>query len=422
MSVPLDRLYHYLDDCVNHDLLIYGWMPHGSTKLEDLKVLHDKITPEDWQSLRLTITAQEFKSVTVRNNHAVMICHDQEPLDFARYSFEEFQTIIKKQHQTYRETFQIKNFDRQSVVDYCARLGLRGIAVPSNHHDRTILLHSEQRSIHVIQFEQQGYVPVYYWSHGMIAQDWFRYAEHDPMLEFAPAQIANDFLIYNRAWSGTREYRLCFAEQIVENKLVAHCQMSFNDVDNRHYHQHQFINADFQISNFELEKFFPKNNYSSKSSAEYCNTDYAKSGIEVVLETLFDDSRWHLTEKALRPIACGRPFMLMATPGSLQYLQQYGFETFAGLIDESYDTIQNPRQRLQAVINEMSRITALSQQEKTQLFCELNQIAEQNKHHFFNKFFDQIKQEYVNNLDHAITIMNQHKTGKHDRVLSKLMK
>jgi hypothetical protein len=47
-----------------------------------------------------------------------------------------------------------------------------------------------------------------------------------------------------------------------------------------------------------------------------------------------------LTEKALRPIACGQPFILAATPGSLQYLRSYGFKTFSGYIDETYDTIQ----------------------------------------------------------------------------------
>jgi hypothetical protein len=178
------------------------------------------------------------------------------------------------------------------------------------------------------------------------------------------------------------------------------------------YGQHQFVNSAFQISNFELEKFFPKNNHNSNASADYCNTDYASSSIEVVLETLFDDTRWHLTEKTLRPIACGRPFMLVATAGSLQYLRHYGFKTFSGLLDESYDTIQDPRQRLQAVITEMSRVANLPQQEKIQLFVKLNQIAEHNKHHFFNGFFDRVKQEYISNIDHAITTMNQHKTGK----------
>jgi hypothetical protein len=421
MSVPLDRLYHYLDDCVNHNLLIYGWAPHGSTNLDDFGVLMDTVTPKDWAALRAVSTAQEFKSIVSYNDRAVMICHDQEPLNVDRYSFDDFKNQIKKNHLNFEKNFNIEKIACDEIVEYCARLGLRGLATPTNHHDLTILLHSEQRSVHVDQFQQQGYVPVYYWSHGIIAQDWFRYAEQDPVLKFDPSLITHDFLIYNRAWSGTREYRLCLTEQIVAQGLDQHCKMSFNAHDGQHYCQHQFSNPEFQISIFELEKFFPTNNHSADASADYCNNDYANTGIEIVLETLFDDSRWHLTEKALRPIACGQPFMLVATAGSLQYLQQYGFKTFAGLIDESYDSIQNPRQRLQAVIAEMTRISLLSPLDKLQLFSALNQIAEQNKHYFFNKFFDQLQQEYVNNMCHAITTINQHQTGKHAHAIGKLM-
>ena len=421
MSVPLDRLYHYLDDCVNHNLLIYGWMPHGSTKLEDFCMLMDTMTPEDWQNLRANSTPQEFKLIASRNDHAVMICHDQEPLNIDRYSFEDFKIQIQKKHLQIEKILNIEKLARDKVVEYCAGLGFRGLADPMNHSDLTILLHSEQRSKHVDQLQQQGYVPVYYWSHGMIAHDWFRYAEHDPILRFGPEKIVNDFVIYNRAWSGTREYRLCFAEQIVKNGLSQHCKMSFNPYDNTHYSQHQFVNPKFQITNFDLEEFFPINTHTANASADYCNTDYASSGIEVVLETLFDDSRWHLTEKALRPIACGRPFMLVATSGSLQYLRQYGFKTFTGLIDESYDQITNPQQRLQAVIKEMTRISTLLPEDKIKLFLALDKIAEQNKRHFFNKFFNQVQQQYVNNMDNAMIIVNQHKTGKHDRAISEFM-
>jgi hypothetical protein len=421
MSVPLDRLYHYLDDCVNHDLLIYGWFPHGSRKLEDFNMLHDNTTFENWESLRSKYSLEQFKPMIQRNDHAVMICHDQEPLQFDQYSFDDFKNQIKKNHLRIGKMLNIETLARDKVVEYCAKLGLRGLATPTNHYDLTILLHSEQRSVHVDQFQRCGYVPVYYWSHGVIAQDWFRYAEHDPVLKFDPSQITHNFLIYNRAWGGTREYRLCFAEQIVGQQLTQHCKMSFNEHDNGHYHQHQFVNPEFQISNFDLAQYFPKNNHAATASADYCGADYATTGIEVVLETLFDDARWHLTEKALRPIACGQPFMLMATAGSLQYLRQYGFKTFAGLIDEGYDSIQNARQRLQAVIAEMHRISALPQLEKIQLFSALDQIAQQNKQHFFNKFFHQIQQEYINNMTHALTTVNQHRTGAHDHAISALM-
>jgi hypothetical protein len=170
-----------------------------------------------------------------------------------------------------------------------------------------------------------------------------------------------------------------------------------------------------------LHKYFRPNVASSASSADYDNTDYSQIGIEIVLETLFDDSRWHLTEKSLRPIACGQPFILMATAGSLQYLRQYGFKTFEGLIDESYDAVQDPRQRLQAVIKEMIRISALPHPDKTKLFLELNLTAQYNKHHFFHNFFDQVKQEYVHNMAEAMAITDQHRTGQHNVAIKQLM-
>jgi hypothetical protein len=130
----------------------------------------------------------------------------------------------------------------------------------------------------------------------------------------------------------------------------------------------------------------------------------------MVLETLFDDTRLHLTEKTLRPIACGRPFILMATHGSLQYLRDYGFRTFDGIIDETYDTITDPRQRLDAVIQEMSRIAALNRSEKYILWKQLYKIARFNQGLFFSKDWQQsISQEFLTNLYRAIGILDQYK-------------
>jgi len=140
-----------------------------------------------------------------------------------------------------------------------------------------------------------------------------------------------------------------------------------------------------------------------------------------VLETLFDDTRWHLTEKSLRPIACGKPFILAATPGSLQYLQSYGFETFSDLIDESYDLIVEPQLRLLAIVKEMQRISQLSSIEKCKLYTDLDVICLRNKQHFFNGFVEQVIEEYQTNLDTAMQVMQQHCTGKHLTEIKKLL-
>ena len=266
-----------------------------------------------------------------------------------------------------------------------------------------------------MHYQQAGFVPVYYWSHAVIARDWFRYAEHDQQLDPAKKRIVKDFLVYNRAWTGTREYRLHFTEQIADSGLSQHCQMSFNAHDNDgHYSQHQFVNPALQITNFNLEDFFPANTHDATASADYNYADYQSTAIEVVLETVFDDTRWHLTEKTLRPIACGQPFILCATPGSLQYIREYGFETFGGLIDESYDQVFDPQARLHCIVKEMQRIQQLPDAQRSELYGKLFQISQRNQQRFFSRDFQQqVMQELQQNFTQGMSTMNQHRTGKH---------
>ena len=398
MSVPLDRLYHYLVDIVNQDLLIYRWLPHGSRKLEDLTPLNNYTRNECFDQL-------------------VVICHDQEPLNYDFYSQTQIRDLFKSQLIEYNQWPLLKD----SVLDYVAGLHLRTRTPWANQYDLSILLHSEQHSPQIELFQQKGFVPVYYWSHALIAHEWFRYAEHDPKLEFDIVNIKQDFLVYNRAWSGTREYRLYFAEQLVTQQLLDHTQICFNPVDEQHYTHHKFKNSTLQINNHALEQYFSPTLVDATASADYNNNDYANTGIEVVLETLFDDNRWHLTEKTLRPIACGKPFILAATPSSLEYLRTYGFETFAGLIDESYDLITDSQSRLHAIVQEMKRIAALDADAKQVLYTKLHEIAQRNKQRFFNGLLDQVIKEYKTNLNHAMTIMNQNCTGKHRTAIRQLL-
>jgi hypothetical protein len=399
MSVPLDRLYHYLGDCVNHDLVIYRWTPHGSRKLEDLTPLTKY--PE----------YQQY-------NNPMAIFHDQEPLDYNFYTQDQVQNQVKLVYADWLVDHAFKD----SALEYISRQHLRVVTDCANQYDLTILVHSEQCSWQVEHYSNKGFVPVYYWSHAVIAQDWFRYAKHDPELNFKFFNFEQDFLIYNRAWSGTREYRLSFVEKLISNGLVKNCKTSFNPVDqNTHYTNHCFANKKFNIQNQQLENYFPLNTYSANASADYCGLDYTACGIEVVLETLFDDNRWHLTEKTLRPIACGKPFLLAATPGSLQYLRNYGFETFAELIDETYDTITDSKSRLNAIVIEMKRIAALDTDAKQVLYTKLHEIAQRNKQRFFNGLFDQVIEEYQTNLDQAMGVMQQHCTGKHRTAIRQLL-
>ena len=125
--------------------------------------------------------------------------------------------------------------------------------------------------------------------------------------------------------------------------------------------------------------------------------------IEIVLETLFCDQRLHLTEKILRPIACGQPFVLVATHGSLDYLRDYGFKTFDSVWDESYDQIQDPENRLKAVISLMKQIAGWDAYTKQKRLAQAMEIANHNRKWFFSQeFSDRIVYELETNLRLAL--------------------
>jgi len=399
MSVPLDRLYNFLyDDITNRDdIVIYQFLPHGSRKLEDLIDTTSKISDRSW-----------LKAMTT----PCMILHDQEPLMYHLYTKKDFKEYLEQnRHKLYPK----------ALIEVVAELHLRAcVHATTNAYDQTLLCHSEQNSQDLALYQHHGFIGVYYWSHALIARDWYRYAKVDPKLTVNFECITHDFLIYNRAWSGTREYRLTLAEMLVDNNLVDFCRTTFSAVDNQlQYTQHTFVNPDLAISRDDLHEVYPPNTHDASASADYSNEDYATTGVEVVLETLFDDNRHHLTEKTLRPIACGRPFILVATPGSLQYLKQYGFKTFDGIIDETYDSILDPRERLKAIVQEIKRISCLDNGQKRLVWSKLYAISEHNKRLFFSdEWHDRIVKEFQDNFESAINQLTV--SGKHQDKLDQI--
>ena len=381
MSIPLDRLYHFIDQTARkiygEPVLIYRFWPHGSKNIDNLSQLNK---------------FELVTKITIPN----IWCHDQEPLDHQCY-----------QNQTIKQNRMIKRATKRLQI-----LGLHTPRINLNYtynaFNKNILLHSEKRSGQVDKYVQDGQlIPVYYWNHAMIARDWYRAAEHVAITKLSQTK---KFLVYMRAWTGTREYRIKFAELLKKNNLIDHCLTSFSPVavdTNTHYLDHVFANEQWRPELY-LEDCFDKNTAPRDASADFVDKDYASTDIEVVLETLFDDTRLHLTEKILRPIACAQPFILASTHGSLQYLRDYGFRTFDGIWDESYDLIEDPAQRLQAISKLMVQINDWSVQTRNQKLSQAQIIADHNRAWFFSQEFSAlIFDELCENLEHGFAEMYQ---------------
>jgi hypothetical protein len=320
------------------------------------------------------------------------MCHDQEPLNY------DFYQQCSQNNTAINKLDEFINNKLGPVVD-----NLR-LALPINLHDKTILLHSEKNSSDLEKYENNGYIGAYYWAHALIARDWFRFAKHDHRL-CRPEKNITDFLIYCRDWSGSREYRIKFQELLYKNNLTKNSITGIMKYQGNKdaLKNFKFKNSEFIPADFEFFYNLSDNTVSSAASADYNPNDFNNSHVSVVLETMFDDARIHLTEKVLRPIACGHPFILAAGPGSLKYLRHYGFKTFDPWLNESYDLENNSVHRLEKIVQSMHEFSSLPTQNKQTVLREIKKIAKFNRQHFFsNKFINQVKSELVENIQVAL--------------------
>ena len=85
-----------------------------------------------------------------------------------------------------------------------------------------------------------------------------------------------------------------------------------------------------------------------------------------------------LTEKTWKPISCRKPFILAATPYALRDLRKLGYKTFDGIIDESYDTMENDQERMKAIGAEIERINNLPKEAYKEFLNKTKEIVEFN--------------------------------------------
>jgi len=364
MSVPTTNLYDFVHQSTESNYRLYCFYPWGHKEFKNIIIFNPVEDPAagtsrqtQWQSF---ITGQDVTKA--------IICHDQEPLDFDMYNDTNFKDNIndifvprKSDGWNWSETT-IQNFTK-----HYKNLNLRW-SVPNHCHTHWILLHSELNSLELQKYEDTGlFKGAYWWSHAIIARDWYRFAEHDRRLSESHNKVAN-WLVYARDTTGKRQYRKRFLDML---RFVSNVQLG--SIDN-----------DAVVT--------------SNSSAEYNHEDHTKTNCSIVLETVFDN-RIHLTEKTLRPIACGHPFIILSGQGTLKYLRSYGFKTFDPFINESYDLVTDPNERMLMVLTEMDRINNLPQSEQERIWKACAVIARHNKELFFSdRFFNTVKHELYNNV------------------------
>lgn len=113
---------------------------------------------------------------------------------------------------------------------------------------------------------------------------------------------------------------------------------------------------------------------------DYIEPFYNSTYFSVVTETYFYESENGicLTEKIFRPMCYKQPFIVLARPKFLKTIRSLGYQTFNGIIDESYDTVEDNATRLLMVVNEIEKLCKMPledleyKMEQCRLICEHN--------------------------------------------------
>lgn len=277
------------------------------------------------------------------------------------------------------------------------------------------LANSEHSDLKKTICRDRGLQDWYYFYHGFAALDWFR----DTRLVQECQDVSSAFVSLNHEVKGERVYRLALTARLIEQGILdrgitslmvdqATCQ-GIIDQDNSYLADQDRSMIQQHIMSGSLPLIADSTSVNAAFSARLGHQEYRmlqSALLHVVNETVFYAPKLHLTEKIFKPIVTARPFVLVASPGSLSYLRGYGFRTFDDWIDESYDVMTDAGARLDAVAREIAKIAALSQSQLRSLHQDMRSVLDYNKKHFFGDFRRIIVDELVDNFEQCVRQWN----------------
>ena len=247
--------------------------------------------------------------------------------------------------------------------------------------------------------KKYGWKSFYYFFHGWAALDWYRGYNRTFLIQpWTERTITKTFLAPNRIVAGERQHRLEMLYHIFKNRMAhnhvscpAVCpaeNISVLDAVAPLAKKYPDIKSVFSAESLPIN-FAGETDHPMHSCWLSLFDECAESLLYLVTETVATGRRHHLTEKTFKPIALGMPFVIVGTRGSLEYLRSYGFRTFQGIWDESYDQADDDV-RIERITSLLRSLDELSIEAKQQLFESAHEVIEHNWNHFYNGGFEAV--------------------------------
>ena len=281
----------------------------------------------------------------------------------------------------------------------------------------TIFANSELNSKdkEYVQSRYPNFIDWYYFANALLAREWFSAQRHS----FAGWTEHKATLLDCNLIDGSRNYRLYLVYKYYRHGFFKNSYISFRgsiwkkvlenynpfEISNR---PQKFLDTipivDISYDNWGKDHYLSNGLMQSRIPMKY----YSHVNFILVSETVCVENKKHLTEKVFKPIVAAKPFFLVGGYKNLQYLQQYGFETFNQLWSENYDNVEDPKKRIDHIFDTIITTVDLYPpieeqiQEKIKMLNKAHDIALNNRKHFWSdEFYNLLISEAVGNLERA---------------------
>lgn len=169
----------------------------------------------------------------------------------------------------------------------------------------------------------------------------------------------------------------------------------------KHYEVEQYRSVDYTINNPQRQ-FVKMDMFNNTWGEVYLQSEpYIDSYFSLVTETIFEESNYSFrTEKIVKPLAQGHPFIVAANYGYLRDLKKLGFKTFGHLIDESFDLIDDPQARIDRIAD---LVQDLCQQDLVSFLDSCYSTCKYNQHHLIElrqQLREEFPQRFFNFIEH----------------------
>ena len=368
LSVHYNNLYDYLNNIITNPRVAY-LHPFGSTQ------------PENTEFLRKNFDEIPSNPYFPEARGPVFIFYDQEPLD-ANYNRNLFEYIVNKEPGPY------------------------------------VLVSTEKHSADRDQICQEfPFAHLDYFFHIFAAADWYRGHEYVPGIVGPEHRTLNrTFISFNRLTSNRRIYRSLLVNELYKNDLLKHGHVSYskNCPDGGSFDSNLRAGVpEYQIDHGLIDEAIHNISQLPDLRIDFADHDYIPnqsmvlapveqlmhSFVFLVTETCYFQTKTHLTEKIFKPIVLRMPFLLLGCAHNLKYLRSYGFQTFGDFWSESYDDIEDPIQRLQAVVKIIKDLSALNRDQQQQMLLDMRPILEHN----YQLFTQRLVQQEWNRLTSSLS-------------------